>query len=195
MDGESSARSERGGAQDARSKRPRRQWVPRVTGRSRVYWWVGLAGILLVATALRLHGIHDPMLDHPGWRQGDTAAIARNFARLQYDIMYPQTMYDGPPPNYVELELQIVPFLAATLYKIFGIHEVFGRLLSIVFSLGTIVVLAYFGRWFSRGSAIAGLSTATLFALYPGSTYNGRIFMPDTAMIFFYTAALYATAR
>ena len=96
---------------------------------------------------MRLHGIHDPILDHPAWRQGDTASIARNFARLEYNIVAPQTNYDGPPPNYVELELQIVPFLAATLYKTFGVHEIFGRLITLAFSLGTVAVLAVFGRW------------------------------------------------
>src|SRR5581483_10608632 len=100
-------------------------------------WTAGLCVALLAGLLLRLHGLHDPVLDHPGWRQGDTAAIARNFATLEYNPLRPQTDYDGPPPNYVELELQIVPFLAATLYKIFGIHEVFGRLISIAFSLGT----------------------------------------------------------
>src|SRR5579871_6760916 len=90
-------------------------------------WGAGLAGILSIALVLRLHGIHDPILDHPGWRQGDTAAIARNFARLRFNPLHPQTDYNGAPPNYVELELQIVPFLSATLYKMFGIHEVFGR--------------------------------------------------------------------
>ncbi|HEY0798877.1 MAG TPA: glycosyltransferase family 39 protein, partial [Candidatus Baltobacteraceae bacterium] len=155
-----------------------------------------MVGVLvLLALALRLRGIHDPILDHPGWRQGDTAAIARNFATLDYNPFHPQTDYNGPPPNYVELELQIVPFLAATLYKIFGIHEVFGRLLSIGFSLGTVVVLAFFGRWLTRGSLIGGAAAAALFAVYPGSVYYGRTFMPDTAMIFFFTAALYATAR
>ena len=80
----------------------------------RIYRWpIALGAVLLLALALRLHGIHDPILDHPAWRQGDTAAIARNFPRLRFDIMYPQTLYNGPPPNYVELELQIVPFLAA----------------------------------------------------------------------------------
>ncbi|MGB6643684.1 MAG: hypothetical protein WBE35_01540, partial [Candidatus Cybelea sp.] len=91
---------------------------------ARIYWWVGLSGVLLVALVLRIHGIHDLILDHPGWRQGDTAAIARNFARLRFNIMYPQTLYNGAPPNYVELELQIVPFLAASLYKVFGVHEI-----------------------------------------------------------------------
>jgi hypothetical protein len=166
-----------------------------------------LLAVLLLALALRLKGIHNPLLDHPGWRQGDTAAIARNFATLDYNPFHPQTDYNGPPPNYVELELQIVPFLAATFYKIFGIHEIFGRLISLGFSLGTIVVLARFGCWLRRfiGSRdilsdaplcppqFAGLAGAFLFAIYPGSTYYGRTFMPDTTMIFFFTAALYTS--
>lgn len=159
-----------------------------------MYWWGTLIGILLLALVLRLHGIHDPLLDHPGWRQGDTAAIARNFARLQYNIMYPQTIYNGPPPNYVELELQIVPFLAATLYKLFGIHETFGRLITIFFSLATVATLAYFGRWLF-GSALAGLVAAFFYAVFPGSVYYGRTFMPDCAMVFLLTAALLAAAR
>ncbi len=39
-----------------------------------------------------------------------------------------------------------MPFLAATLYKIFGIHEVFGRLITMAFSLATVALLAFFGR-------------------------------------------------
>jgi 4-amino-4-deoxy-L-arabinose transferase-like glycosyltransferase len=161
----------------------------------RRWWWtIGLLAILTLALALRLEGIHDPLLDHPGWRQGDTASIARNFYRLQYNIMYPQTDYDGPPPNYVELELQIVPFMAATLYKFFGVHPIFGRLISIAFSLGAVALCGFFARWLF-GSLIAGLSAAFFFAIFPGSLYYGRTFTPDTAMVFFLIAALYATAR
>src|SRR5215469_12512527 len=97
---------------------------------------VALLAILLLGAMLRLYGIHNPIIDHPGWRQGDEASIARNFALLDNNILHPQTDYDGPPPNYVELELQIVPYLAAGLYKIFGIHEIFGRLITLAFSLG-----------------------------------------------------------
>lgn len=188
-------------------------------------WALALGVVLLLALALRLRGLHDPMLDHPGWRQGDTAAIARNFATLDFNPYHPQTDYDGPPPNYVELELQIVPFIAATLYKVFGVHEVFGRLTSIAFSLGTVAVLAYFARWLFalphdasdrrdpiglKGAPpaaarppdarrpwapLAGIAAAALFAVYPGSVYYGRTFMPDTTMAFFLTAALYACAR
>jgi hypothetical protein len=156
-------------------------------------WQLGLLAVMLLALALRLHGIHNPLLDHPGWRQGDTATIARNFARLRFNIMYPQTSYNGPPPNYVELELQIVPFIAAALYKLFGVHEIFGRLLTLAFSLATIPVVAYFARWLF-GSALAGLVAAFFYAVFPGSVYYGRTFTPDCAMVFFLTTALYAAA-
>lgn len=153
-----------------------------------------LGVILAAALALRLKGIHNPILDHPGWRQGDTAAIARNFAQLDYNPLHPQVDYNGPPPNYVELELQIVPFAAATLYKVFGVHEIFGRLISVAFSLGTVGVLYFFGRWLFA-SEVAGFGAALAFALYPGSVYYGRTFTPDTTMIFFLTAALFTAVR
>jgi len=160
----------------------------------RARFWIAIACVVLLGAALRLKGIHDPIIDHPGWRQGDTAAIARNFARLQYDILKPQTDYNGAPPNYVELELQIVPFLAATLYKIFGIHEIFGRLISLAFGLGTIVVVGDFARWLFR-SNVAGVGAALAFAVFPGTIYYSRTFMPDTTMVFFLCAALYAGTR
>ena len=157
-------------------------------------WTISLWAVVALGLLLRLHGIHDPILDHPGWRQGDTAAIARNFAQLQFNVMYPQTSYNGPPPNYVELELQIVPFLAAALYKAFGVHEIFGRLITLAFSLATIAMVGYFARWLFADAA-AGIAAAFFYAIFPGSVYYGRTFMPDCAMVFFLTAALFAAAR
>ena len=88
-------------------------------------FWIATLAFTVVGALLRLKGIHNPIFDHPGWRQGDTAAIARNFALLQYNPLFPQTDYNGPPPNYVELELQIVPFLAATLgHSVLGVPYV-----------------------------------------------------------------------
>ncbi len=147
-----------------------------------------------IGLVLRLKGLHAPLLDHPGWRQGDTAAIARNFAELRYNILFPQTEYNGAPPNYVELELQIVPFVAATLYKMFGIHEVFGRLIAIGFGVGTIAVVGFFARWLFA-STFAGVAAMVLYAIFPGSIYYSRTFQPDGAMVFFLTAALYAWSR
>ena len=160
----------------------------------RRWWWLAVLACCAIGLLLRLKGIHAPLLDHPGWRQGDTAAIARNFAELRYNIFFPQTEYNGAPPNYVELELQIVPYLAATLYKIFGIHEVFGRLIAIGFGVGTIAVVGFYARWLFD-SAFAGVVAMVLYAIFPGSIYYARTFQPDGAMVFFLTAALYAWSR
>ncbi len=148
-----------------------------------------LLGIIVLAAALRLYGIHNPILDHPGWRQGDEAAIARNFAQLENNIVRPQTDYDGPPPNYVELELQIVPFAAAQAYRAFGVHEIFARLIVVAFSLATTLLLYFFGR--DVFSPRAGLLAALAFAVAPGAVYYGRTFTPDTDMLFFMVGTLY----
>lgn len=150
---------------------------------------LALLAIVALGLALRLYGWHNPILDHPGWRQGDEAAIARNFAQLENNIFHPQTDYDGPPPNYVELELQIVPFATAQLYRVFGVHEVFGRVIVIGFSLGTIIMLFLLGsEIFGRR---AGLLAALLFAIAPGAVYYGRTFTPDSDMLFFLVGTLY----
>ncbi len=151
-------------------------------------WLWALLAIALLGLALRLYHIHDPILDHPGWRQGDGAAIARNFALLQDNIFYPQTDYDGPPPNYVELELQIAPYVAAQLYRAFGVHEVFVRLVVVAFSVATIVLLYFFGA--ELRSRRAGLIAALLYAIAPGAVYYGRTLTPDTLMLFFSTGTL-----
>ncbi len=160
----------------------------------RRWWWLAVVACCVAGLLLRLKGIHAPLLDHPGWRQGDTAAIARNFAELNGNIFFPQTEYNGAPPNYVELELQIVPYLASLLYKMFGVHEVFGRLIAIGFGVGTIAVVGFYGRWLFA-SGFAGLIAMALYAIFPGSIYYSRTFQPDGAMVFFLTAALYAWSR
>ncbi len=153
-----------------------------------------LAIILLLGLLLRLKGISHPLLDHPGWRQGDEAAIARNFAFIDLNPLHPQADYNGPGTHYVELELQIVPWLTALLYKLVGVHEYIGRLLSVAASLGTIALLNVFGRYLFS-SASAGLAAALLFAIAPGSIYYGRTFQPDTTMTLLLTAALYTGTR
>jgi Dolichyl-phosphate-mannose-protein mannosyltransferase len=160
----------------------------------RQWWWLSVAAFALIGLLLRLKGIHNPLLDHPGWRQGDTAAIARNFAQLNFNIFYPQTEYNGAPPNYVELELQIVPFLAAIGYKLFGVHEVFGRLIAIAFGLGTIAAVGFFARWLFA-STLAGVGAMAIYTILPGAIYYSRTFQPDGAMVFFLVAALYAWSR
>ena len=174
-----------------RPERARRACGPRCSAGGRSACWRSCCS----ASAFACTGIHDPILDHPGWRQGDTASIARNFARLQYNLMYPQTTYNGPLRTTSSSSCR--SFRSSprrSISRSASTRSSDGWSPS-AFSLGNRRrSLAYFARWLfasSRGRARRGV----LFAVFPGSVYYGRTFMPDSAMVFFLTAALYATPR
>src|SRR4051812_22881145 len=65
-----------------------------------------------------------------GWRQADTAAMARNFHENGYDLLHPQVDWGGAGPGTVESEFPIFSYAAALLYGTFDVHEWLGRLLA-----------------------------------------------------------------
>ena len=51
-------------------------------------FWLAL--ILCIALGLRLYKINTPLADWHSWRQVDTAAVARNFAEGDFNLLYPK---------------------------------------------------------------------------------------------------------
>ena len=120
-------------------------------------------------------------------------AIARNFARLQFNIMHPQTTYNGPPPNYVELELQIVPFMAAIAVQALrdarNLRTPYRRS---AFGLATVATLAYFARWLFSSPLAGILAALFLRDLARQRLLRAHVHCRMRSMVFFLTAALYA---
>ena len=96
--------------------------------------WV--VGVLVIVAVLSIWRAFGP-LTYPGdmWRQSDTAAIARNFARYGMNLFRPQIDWGGAGPGYVETELPLLPWLTAGLYLVFGEHPSLGRLISVGFMM------------------------------------------------------------
>ena len=83
--------------------------------------------IIISGFLTRLINITQPLLEVAGWRQCDTAAIARNFYYNGMNIFYPQILAGGATNGIIgETEFHIYPFTVALLYKIFGVHEFLG---------------------------------------------------------------------
>ena len=83
---------------------------------------VALVAVLLVGALLRLAYVDRPFdyrLAHP-WRQSDYLAVTRNFAREGLDIRYPRVDWRGDTPGFVEMELPVVPWLGAVIYRTSG---------------------------------------------------------------------------
>jgi 4-amino-4-deoxy-L-arabinose transferase-like glycosyltransferase len=146
--------------------------------------------IFLIALAFRLWGVTNPLLDFHSWRQTLTATIAKNFYSGDMNLFHPATNWVR---EYYEFEFQIYPYLVALLYKIFGFHDMLGRLVAIAFSLGTVGMLYLLGRRYYDSAT--GLIAAGTFAILPMSVYYTRAFMPESAMLFCSVTMLYFFTR
>lgn len=145
--------------------------------------------IILLGLLLRLINLMSPILDLYPIRQEQCAMIARNFIRGGFNIFNPQVDWLGNLNPYFREELPLISFLAAILYKLFGIHEFLGRLVAIFFSTGSIYLLYKLVRlYFDERTSIFSAFT---FAVLPMSVYFGRTFMPESTMVFFSILSIY----
>jgi 4-amino-4-deoxy-L-arabinose transferase-like glycosyltransferase len=145
-----------------------------------------------VALALRLLYITAPLLDAHRWRQVDTASIARTFYEERFNPLRPEVNWGGSH-GAVESEFPLLPALAAILYTLFGPHEMWGRLIVVAFSVGSVWLTYVLARLLLDRAG--GLAAATLVAVSPAAVFYGRAFMPDSLMIFFSLAALVGVIR
>ena len=146
-----------------------------------------LLAVFLIALAYRLWGVTNPLLDFHSWRQTLTATIAMNFYAEDMNIFKPVSNLVKP---YYAYEFHFYTFIVALLYKVFGSHDIFGRLVAILFSLGSMWMLYLLIKmYFDQTAAIIGIA---FFAVLPMSVYYGRTFMPEAAMLFFSIALIYS---
>ena len=148
-----------------------------------------LLTVTLFGVLLRLIKIRQPFVDHWSWRQADVAMIAENFYHHGFNIFYPQINWAGPSPGYVGTEFQVVAFIAALLYLIFGVQEWVGRSVS-VFFFGVSVPFFYLlvRKVSNERSALFAIG---IYTLAPLSIFSSRSFMPDMASLSFSIIALY----
>jgi len=89
-----------------------------------------LLGILFIAIVFRFHKITLPLVDGFSWREISTAMMADNFQQRSWNIFFPEVSWTGPGPSYQGREFQIVSYLTALLYQLFGWHDWFGRMVA-----------------------------------------------------------------
>ncbi|MBN1596224.1 glycosyltransferase family 39 protein [candidate division FCPU426 bacterium] len=151
--------------------------------------WILLGSAVLI----RLFGITKPLVDRQYWRQADTAAIARNFYTEDMNIFYPRVDWRGDTAGYVESEFPLYPYLVAGWYHVFGPKEIIGRMVSLGFAVGTVwIIFIFVRRLFDFETAVY---SAFMYALSPMVVHYTRAFMPESMMMFFYLAGLYAFFR
>ncbi len=151
-----------------------------------------LAFVLLVAILFRLYRINTPLADFHSWRQADTAATAKNFVRFGYDLLHPRfddfsNVASGMdnPEGYRFVEFPIYNAIFAKAYELMPVVpiEVYGRLVSIFFSLVIIACLYYLAlKEFGR---VAAVGASIVYAAFPFFVFFSRVVLPETTAVAF----------
>lgn len=151
--------------------------------------------ILLLALACRLIAVNTPPLGLLAWRQTQTLMVTRNFARYSMNIFRPEVDWRTTDAmvehGYVGgTELQVIPWLTAWLYRLFGEQFWVMRVFPIAFS---VLGFAFLHRLVARlhGERCASLA-AFLLALSPLFWFAGRAHMPEPFVFTMSFAALLA---
>lgn len=162
------------------------------------YFWLIL--IIILAFAVRLFKIDNPIADWHSWRQADTAAVARNFFKEGYNPFIPK--YDDMsgvaetplvnPHRYRFVEFPIYNSLVYFTYLLNGeVNEKLARLVSVFMSLGAtaflfLIVRRYWGIF-------SALVSAFVFAILPFNIYFSRVVLPEPTLVFFCLGMFYFT--
>jgi 4-amino-4-deoxy-L-arabinose transferase-like glycosyltransferase len=128
-------------------------------------------------------------IDSASWREADMASIARNFATEGMDPRFPRIDWRGDGPGYVEMEFPFTSWITALTYKVLGVHDVFGRIWSLIFSVGALFLFFQLAREYlgDIGSAAA----TAFFAFNPLIVEASTAFKPESAMMLAYIGAVH----
>jgi 4-amino-4-deoxy-L-arabinose transferase-like glycosyltransferase len=105
---------------------------------------LALLGVLLLGGGLRLAYVDRPFdhrIAHP-WRQSDYLAITRSFDREGMDIRYPRVDWRGDTPGFAEMELPVVPWVGAAIYRAVGPSVPAQRALAAGLSIAALLLFA-----------------------------------------------------
>lgn len=163
------------------------------------YFW--LLVIIILGLSARLYKIDSPIADWHSWRQADTAAVTRNFIKMGFNPFLPR--YDdmsgvSETPLVNTLRLRFVEFPIYNIavypfYLLFGVDETYHRLVSVLFSIGSIVFLYLLSKRYL--DTFTSLLAAFVFALLPFNVFFSRTTLPEPTFVFFALGMVYFVDR
>lgn len=163
------------------------------------YFWLGI--IIFLAFFARLYKIDSSLADWHSWRQADTASVTRNFVKEGFNPLLPKYddmsgVSENPiinPARFRFVEFPIYNMAVYPWYIVFGVNDVYHRLVSVLFSLGSIVFLYLICKKYLGVGA--SLLTAGIYAMLPFNVFFSRTTLPEPTFLFFALGMLYFLDR
>lgn len=167
----------------------------------RRHWVVIL--LIGLCVVVRLYKFNTPLIEYHSWRQADTAAVARNYARNGLDLLDPRYDDFSPlqsgianPQGYRMVEFPIYNALIAISYRIGPILSIveWGRIWSIVSA--SIIVWCLYSLTRRATNMWAAVIASVVFSVYPFFVFYTRTVLPETFALALVMLSVYTlTAR
>ncbi len=150
--------------------------------------------VLFTFLSLRFIGIGNPILDAAPTRQANNAQIARNYYLHHNPFLLAELDINGTTPIYQFLELPIIPYAVSVFYRILGgVHEWIYRLITLLFSLATFLMLYQFVKLvYGRTTAVAA---AAAYSLSPLEIILAKSLLVESVISFFSLASIFFLYR
>ena len=163
-----------------------------------IFWVISL---LILGFVLRIWMIDAPIADWHSWRQVDTAAVTRNFIKEGFSPLIPKfDDYSGiserpvaNPLRFRFVEFPIYNIVVFCVYSIFGVADIYHRLVSVLFSLGSIIFLYFITKKYT--DKWVAFFTAFTFTILPFNVFFSRSTLPEPTFIFFSLGMLYFVSK
>jgi len=151
--------------------------------------------LLALTAGVRVLGISRPLLGNFATKSVVYAMIGRNWVEGRAGILYPTLdCLVGGKRSLHMLEFPVSACLTGWLWKAFGGSlDVWGRAVSVAFSVASVALLYLFVR--RRHGATAALGAGSALALSPISVVYGQSFMLEPSLVFFTVATFYSVDR
>lgn len=155
--------------------------------------------LVLLALALRLCYLTTPLADWHSFRQADTASVTREYVKHSVDLLRPKyhdlSNIQSGKDNLEGFRMVEFPFInafIALLLRTFNFLPLVptSRMVSIIFSLGTVVTIYYLVK--SVSSIKQAYLTSLLMAVMPYSVFYSRAVLPESPMLFLSTFSIFS---
>ena len=152
-----------------------------------------LLAIVVLSLGFKLIGLNRPFLDAWWIRDLVVHSVAVNYYEKGINLLWPETDYTPDEPNYMDMELPLTPALAAAAWHLTGVNAWVPKLISILFSLASILLFhGTASRLLGRSGALAATA---LFALSPLNLFLSRKFMSEPLTLCLMLASIWAFFR
>lgn len=149
------------------------------------WYWVLVLVILIIGFNVRVYHLGYSAIGYHNMKEIEFFGEAKIMSDSS-DYLRTKVMWQGLSENdSVQEALPILAWYAALAWKIFGINLAVARLLIVMFSLGSILLVFLIVKNLTKDNIYIALTSALFMSFMPLGVFFGRNYQPDMPALFF----------